>query len=265
MSGRVLEIGSEVTTVKVGQLVATQQPHRQYFVSAPEELIAVPDGVTAEDAAWVPIALTAQIGARRAALVLGESAAVVGLGMVGQMVVQYLRLMGARHLIGIDPATQRIALAERSGITHGLPVDVRKATAFAADITEERMLDVVFDATGRTDVLGPAILLVRKQGRVVLVGDTATPTQQCLGPGFLSGSVSIIGAHLSARPDQASIYAPWSYLEMTRLFFHYVQQGRMSTAHLNTPGVSVSTAPALYDSIVTDRSTTMGVFFDWAR
>jgi threonine dehydrogenase-like Zn-dependent dehydrogenase len=51
----------------------------------------------------VQIPLTKQQGIRRLALELGATAAVAGLGIIGQLVVRYLRLQGARCIIGIDP------------------------------------------------------------------------------------------------------------------------------------------------------------------
>ena len=67
-------------------------------------LTPIPRGVTDEDATWFGLAKIAQNGVRRAEHRLGESVAVIGLGPVGQLVVQYLRLLGARHVIAIDLA-----------------------------------------------------------------------------------------------------------------------------------------------------------------
>jgi len=50
--------------------------------------------------------------------------------------------------------------------------------------------------------------LVRRLGRVVLLGDTPTPTRQNLAPGVVSNSVAILGIHGTTTPDVASDFNP---------------------------------------------------------
>lgn len=265
MAARVLEVGAEVENLQPGQLVACRQPHQQYFVADAGQLIAVPDGVSAEEAVWVPISLTAQQGVRRAALALGETVAVVGLGMIGQLVVQYLRLQGARRIIGIDPVKIRLELAEEDGLTHSLNIDIREAADRLAEITEGSMPDVLFEVTGHPEVLAHTTTLVRILGRIVLLGDTATPLQQNLGPGVVSNSIAILGVHLTTSPATASVFARWSYEEMTRLFFVYLLDGRMSVKRLISHIFPFTEAPKVYGTIRNDRSAYMGVLFDWTE
>ena len=94
------------------------------------------------------------------------------------------------------------------------------------------MPDVLFDVTGRPEVLAHTTALVRTLGRIVLLGDTATPLRQTLGPGVVSNSVTILGVHLTTSPPAASVFARWSYEEMAHLFFEYLLERRMSVGHL---------------------------------
>ncbi|HUV07463.1 MAG TPA: zinc-binding alcohol dehydrogenase [Spirochaetia bacterium] len=265
MAARVLEVGAEVQNFKSGQLVACRQPHGQYFLADADQLIALPQGISAEQAVWVPISLTAQQGIRRAALELGETVAVVGLGMIGQLVVQYLRLQGARRIIGIDPLKNRLELAEDSGLTDSLNIDIREAAEGLREITGGSMPDVLFEVTGHPEVLAHTTSLVRTLGRIVLLGDTATPLQQTLGPGVVSNSVSILGVHVTTSPATASVFARWSYEAMTRLFFDYLLDGRMHVGKLISHVLPFSEAPRIYQSLREDRSKYMGVLFDWAE
>ena len=172
---------------------------------------------------------------RRAALELGETVGVVGAGMVGQLVVQYLALFGARRIIIIDPHQGRLDRARAHGATDTVALDVREAREEIASLTGGKMLDVVFDVTGNPAVLAPAIQLVRRLGRVILLGDTPNPTQQFLGPGVVSNSIAILGMHGTMSPPQATEFSPWSHYEMTALFFDYIMQGRMCVAEPDHP------------------------------
>jgi len=223
----------------------------------------IPDGVSDEDATWVSISMTTQLGVRRAAHALGESVGVVGMGMLGQLVVQYLWLSGARNIVAIDPVQSRLDLAKVHGATHTLALNVGDARAEIEEITAGKMLDVVYDITGHPAVLAPCIQLVRKLGRVILLGDCPTPTQQFLGPGVVSNSIAILGIHGSMAPAESTDFAPWSRREITSLFFDYLLQDRMRVSDLVTHRHSPLDAPEVYAGLVSDRSSAIGVIFDW--
>jgi len=264
MAARVVAVGKGVTGLQEGDRVAGWIEHQQFFKAPPRQLHPIPAGVSAEEATWSVLACTTQLGVRRAQLQLGETVGVIGLGMLGQLVTQYLAVAGARKIIAIDPAQSRLDAAKVHGATHTLALDVASARPEIEKITGGRMLDVVFDITGHPPVLVPAIQLLRRLGRVVLLGDTPTPTQQYLGPGVVSNSIAILGIHATARPDEASDFNPWSAQEMAALFFDYLLQGRMRVSDLVTHRYSPLDAPQVYDNLRRDRSAAIGVIFDWS-
>jgi 2-desacetyl-2-hydroxyethyl bacteriochlorophyllide A dehydrogenase len=264
MAARVVAVGQGVTGFKEGDRIASWIEHQQLFKLQPQQAHLIPDGVSDEDATWVILACTTQLGVRRAQLQLGETVGVVGLGMLGQLVTQYLAVSGARRIIAIDPVQSRLDRAKAHGATHTLATDVASARLEIERITNGRMLDVVFDITGHPPVLAPAIQLLRRLGRVVLLGDTPTPTQQFLGPGVVSNSISILGIHATARPDETSDFNQWSAQEMAALFFDYLLQGRMRVSDLITHRYSPLDAPKVYEQLQQDRAAAIGVIFDWS-
>jgi 2-desacetyl-2-hydroxyethyl bacteriochlorophyllide A dehydrogenase len=265
MAARVAAVGAGVTGFSVGDRVAAGQPHQQRFVAAASSLVPVPEGIDADTACWMLLAVTTQLGVRRAGLELGESVGVVGLGLLGQLVVQYLAVAGARRVVAIDTVPWRLELARAHGATHTLALDARSAREHVAELTGGQMLDAVIEVTGHPAALAPSIQLVRRLGRVVLLGDTPTPSQQTLGPGVVSNSVAILGIHGSQSPAVASEYAQWTGPAMTSLFFDYVLRGQMRVGDLITQRCSPLDAPQVYDQLVTDRTSLMGVVFDWAQ
>jgi threonine dehydrogenase-like Zn-dependent dehydrogenase len=184
--------------------------------------------------------------------------------MLGQLVVQYLVLSGARKIVAIDPVQSRLDMAKAHGATHTLALDVKQARPAIEDITGGKMLDVIYDITGHPAVLAPCIPLLRKLGRLILLGDTPNPTQQCLGPGVVSDSIAILGIHGSMTPDHASEFNPWTRSECTALFFDYLLQGRMKVSDLISHRHSPVDAPQVFANLLEDRSGAMGVIFDWS-
>lgn len=275
MVGRVIAVGSGVKGIKEGDRVSSYGVHQQYYkIAVPEDpqreaapdgmnLYTLPDAISSEEGTWRALACTTQSAVRRAELQLGETVGVVGLGMLGQLVTQYLSLTGARRIIAIDPVANRLELAKKHGATHGLRIDVKDAVEPIRELTGGWMLDAIFDVTGHPSTLAPSIRLLRRLGRVVLLGDTPVPTRQNLGPGVVSNSVAILGIHGFQVPDRASEYAPWSIQTMSSLFFDYLMRGKMNVKDLITHRYSPLQAPEVYAGLLKDRTAEVGVIFDW--
>ena len=147
----------------------------------------------------------------------------IGAGLLGQLIVQYCLAAGARTVVAIDAPGPRLDAA--AGARRDARARPRRRGARAsavAELTDGKMLDVVFDATGHPAVLQSAVQLVRRLGRVVLVGDTPTPSEQRLGPGVVSNAVAILGIHALTRPEVSDDFHPWSAGEIAGLFFEYL-------------------------------------------
>lgn len=259
MVAEVLDIGREVAGIRRGDLVFVEHSHASCFKAEAKRACVVPAEVGAERGAWINLAKTTQLGVRRAELALGETAGVIGLGILGQLVAQYVYNSGVKELFAIDPAESRLKLVgERPGL-HLLAMDANDAYEPIRLQTGGSLLDVVFDVTGHPAALAQATRLVKPLGRVVLLGDTATPSRQEMGRNVVSNSVSILGIH--ARMT----YKGWSHPDMAALFLSYVLQGRMDVAPLITHRYSPLDAAEAYELLRDNRSQAMGVLFDWTR
>ncbi len=131
----------------------------------------VPATLGLDDASTVTLGAIALQGVRRAEPTLGETIAVVGLGVLGQLTVQLLRAHGAR-VIGSDLDPARAEQARASGADwivgdgESLPDLARKATdGFGVDAV------IVTAATSSSVVVSDAFQACRRRGRVVVVGD----------------------------------------------------------------------------------------------
>jgi len=276
MVGHVIGVGKGVKEIKEGDRVASYDLHQQYYKAKlydvqkrydiPEGIgpYRVPDKISSEDATWRSLAVTCQNAVRRGDFQFGEMTAVVGLGILGQLVTRFLAAAGARTIIVIDPVKSRLDLAMQGGATHALQISVKDAVEPIRQITSDWMLDLVFDVTGHPAVLASCIPLVRKMGRLVLLGDTPTPSEQHLGPGVLFNSIAILGIHGYAMPEKTSPWTPWTADRMSGVYFDYLLADKMSVKELVTHCYSPLQAPEVYLNLLKDRSTDVGVIFDWS-
>jgi predicted dehydrogenase len=178
LCGRVVEVGDGVTGYQVGQRVACAG--NQYALHAelnwvPVNLCApVPDGVDPHHAAFTTVGAIAMQGLRQAELGLGETAVVIGLGLIGQLLVQLLNASGVR-VVGVDISAERCRLAETQGaICADSPEapGLDRVVAALAELSGGFGADAVFLAAGGS-TNGPVELaaeLARDRGRVVDIG-----------------------------------------------------------------------------------------------
>src|SRR5262245_44127087 len=137
MVGRVIAVGKDVTGVQEGDRIAHYGVHQQYYkiplygIAKRDDIregigiYVLPDAISSEDGTWRSLAVTTQNALRRASFQFGETVGVVGLGMLGQLVTQYLAAAGAHRIIVIDPLASRLELARKHGATHALQMDVK--------------------------------------------------------------------------------------------------------------------------------------------
>jgi L-iditol 2-dehydrogenase len=96
--------------------------------------------------------------------------------MIGLFVIQVLRWAGAKQIIAVDLAENRLALAKELGATHTLKSDACDVVAEVGKLTEGRGADVAMEVVGISPTLNLAIATLRRGGHAVLVGNLAPKT-----------------------------------------------------------------------------------------
>ncbi|GAA2301657.1 bi-domain-containing oxidoreductase [Streptomyces violaceusniger] len=175
LCGVVEQVGAGIDDVKVGDLVACAGNEHALHAElnwVPKNLYArVPDGLAPRHAAFGTVGSIALQGVRRGEPQLGDVALVIGLGLIGQLVVQLLAASGAR-VIGADPDPVRCELAEGLGAAAcGDPASTAVETA-VAELTGGLGVDQVYLAAGggSNQPVELAARLSRDRGRVVDIG-----------------------------------------------------------------------------------------------
>ncbi|XVV39085.1 bi-domain-containing oxidoreductase [Streptomyces sp. CA-100214] len=175
LCGVVEQVGAGIDDVSVGDVVACAGNEHALHAEVnwvPKNLYTrVPDGLAPRHAAFGTVGSIALQGVRRGEPQLGEVALVVGLGLIGQLVVQLLAASGVR-VVGADPDPARCELAERLGAAAcGAPSSPAVANA-VAELTGGHGVDQVYLAAGGAgnEPVELAARLSRDRGRVVDIG-----------------------------------------------------------------------------------------------
>ncbi|WP_225827731.1 bi-domain-containing oxidoreductase [Streptomyces naphthomycinicus] len=175
LCGVVEQVGAGIDDVAVGDLVACAGNEHALHAElnwVPKNLYApVPDGLTPRHAAFGTVGSIALQGVRQGESRLGEVALVIGLGLIGQLVVQLLAASGVR-VVGADPDPVRCELAARLGAAAcGDPSSAAVESA-VAELTGGHGVDQVYLAAGggSNQPVELAARLSRDRGRVVDIG-----------------------------------------------------------------------------------------------
>src|SRR4051794_29149603 len=175
LCGVVEQVGAGIDDVAVGDLVACAGNEHALHAElnwVPKNLYArVPDGLAPRHAAFGTVGSIALQGVRQGESRLGEVALVIGLGLIGQLVVQLLAASGVR-VVGVDPDPARCELAERLGAAACGDPESAAVEAAVAELTDGHGVDQVYLAAGggSNQPVELAARLCRDRGRVVDIG-----------------------------------------------------------------------------------------------
>lgn len=260
----VIEVGSAVKDYQVGDRVFSAMTHNQYFTANSGLLIRVPDDVSSVDATWLALLRVTQNIVRKCQVQMGDTVVIVGQGQVGQLVTQFVRNCGAMNIIAIDPIADRLKMSKQSGATHVFSCSAKDAVEDIKKITNGKMADIVIDSTGHPKVLAQVCELARCYGKIGLVGDCSCPSQQAIGPGVVSNSLSILGMHSTMTAPIDNAFYPWTERFINEISLGYLEQKRLEVSHLVTHTCSPENATEIFEGLLNNRAAYMGVVFDWS-
>ncbi len=170
-AGKVIAVGDGVFGFKVGDRVVSNGNHAE-FVCVSQHLCArIPDNVSSTSASFTVVAAIGLQGIRLIDPTLGESVAVLGLGLIGLLSCQILQANGCR-VIGFDFDHQKVELARSYGVEAFDLSQGSDPVELAMNFSHGNGVDAVLitAATTSNDPIQQAPQMCRKRGRVVLVG-----------------------------------------------------------------------------------------------
>ena len=264
--GRVLEIGSQVTKAKVGDRVLVYHGfHTDINCRREDEITKVTqEDMDSLDAAMVIIASMGLGGVRKLEIELGESAMVMGLGLLGMSAVQFCRLSGAHPLIAVDLNPARRQLALELGADYALDPSDPTFVSQVMAITGGKGVNACVEVTGVSAAMHQALECAATQGRISLLGctrvsDCAVDYYQLVHrPG-----VKLIGAHNFIRPKVESYPHHWTHEDDCQAILRLIAAGRFRVKPMISRVVKPEQCPEIFHQLATDPQFPLGTVFDW--
>jgi predicted dehydrogenase/threonine dehydrogenase-like Zn-dependent dehydrogenase len=256
-AGVVLE--SAVPGIGPGDHVACAgTAHHAEIVSVPKNLVArIPDGVGFDQAAFVALGAIALQGVRQAEVGLGDSVAVIGLGLVGLLTLQLLKAQGCR-VIGMDVDSRKFALARELGCDDCTMSDGDASLAVDSFTHGHGADAVVITASTRSNQpIELALDVARKKGTVVVVGAIGMDIPR---PPFFEKEVDL-RISFSFGPgrddpeyEDAGVDYPFGYVRWTenrnmQAVLSLVAEGKLDTRTLVTHRYPIDRALEAYDLV----------------
>lgn len=279
-AGVVIEVGnSDFTadghsnTLKVGDWVACAgagYANHAEVVAVPVNLcVKLPEGADLKKAAYNTLGAIALQGIRQADLRLGESCAVIGLGLIGQLTCLMLRASGVR-VVGVDVDAAAVATAAKHcadlAMTRSTPGIADAIARFSGGLGVDAV--IITAGTSSLDPVNFAGEIARKKGRVVVVG--AVPTGFDRDPYYYRKELEL-RMSCSYGPgrydldyeekgiDYPSAYVRWTEKRNMEAFQELVHRERIDIDYLTTHEVSLEEAPQAYDMIVNRSEPFLGI------
>ena len=245
--GQIVEVGAATSDLAVGQRVYGVWGHRTRHALRAEYARPrmLPPQLDPLLGIFSNIGAIAFNGILDAQINLGETVAVFGLGVVGQLVAQLARLSGAR-VIAVDLLPARRELAQRLGADH--TSDGRGAAEQIKALTGQRGADVCVEASGSAAALHEAIRAAAYGSRVVAMGFFQGEARQLfLGEEFHHNRIALVCSQISGVSP--ALQHRWDRLRLTTSFMDLAATGRLELQPLISHVRPFREAAALFEQI----------------
>ncbi len=264
-AGVVEAVGEGVERVKVGdRVLCVWGKHTQYLIYKEKNVYLLDDSIGFDEAALVHIATFPMAAIRKCRLEMGESAMVMGLGVLGLMAIQELRVAGALPIIAVDPVAEKRARALELGADYALD-------PFAADFAETVKeitgggAKVCIEVTGVGKGLDMALDAMARFGRIALLGCTRNSdfTIDYYRKVHFRG-VTMVGAHTDARPRQESAPGWWTEADDERAVLEMLSYRRLDLRTLIEEVHPARDMVKIYNRLAVEKAFPV-VQFDWTQ
>lgn len=263
-SGVIEQTGEDVTKFKVGDRVALWWSAHSQYVTISEKNACKIDDISFEDAALFHIATFPLAAIRKCRLEIGESAIVMGMGILGMVALQLLKAAGAVPIIAVDPDPAKREKSLKCGADYALDPYSPDFAETAKRLTNGGA-NVGIEVTGVGAGLDGILDCMALKGRVALLGCTRNSDftidyyRKVHGPG-----ITLIGAHTNARPFHESWCGWWTQEDDMMALAQLTKMGRIKPSDIIDETHSPTEANEVYTRLVNEKTFPL-VQFDWSE
>ena len=168
--------------------------YAHYCAIAEENLHRLPDNLTFQQGTLITTAGCSLYATERANVEAGDVVAVIGPGAIGLTAVQCAKLKGAGEVILTGTRESRLEVGRELGADHTVNVREADATEAIRELTDGVGPDVVIETAGRHDTIAQAVELVRRGGRVALLGNPGSGKTELSTQWIVDGDLDVVGA-----------------------------------------------------------------------
>ena len=244
--GEIVEVGANVRDVAPGDRVFGTWNHRSHAVISADYARdrAMPKDADPRIGIFSHIGAVALNGVHDAQIRIGETVAIFGLGVPGQIVAQAARASGAT-VIGVDPDPHRRAKAKSLGADHLLDPTATPIAETIKEMTAGRGADACIEVSGAPPALAEAIRSVAYSSRVVAMGFFQGEVDGLrLGEEYHHNRVQLICSQISGVAPEASYR--WTKPRLWRTAVELQHRGVLSLTPLITHSAPFAEAPDLF-------------------
>ena len=276
LSGEVIAVGAGAEEFHVGQRVACggagYANHADVNFVPKNLVVPVPDSVSMKHAAFATVGAIAMQGFRQAEMQLSETACVVGLGLLGQLLVQILRAAGMR-VIGIDIVDPRCELVLKCGAAAAMKPDDPGLSNVIGRMTGGHGVDTVFLTAGGSSN-GPlelAVNIARDRARIVDIGKTKLdlPWNDCYMKELdMRFSRSYGPGRYDPRYEEQGFDYPIGYVRWTERrnmssFLDLIAEGRVQLEPIISSVRQFQEAEQVYQELTEGKGDSLGTIFEY--
>lgn len=220
-----------------------------YFCISSEMAIAIPEGMSIDDAALVEPACVAYHGAKRASLTCEDKVLVVGAGPIGVFCMQSCFALGAKRVYIADMDAERLKIAESLGASGTIDVSKTDLSEGLKALGEDK-ITVYFDCVGEKGIVLNNILSIAHRGsRIVIIGVLQNGYNVPKLPDFVQHELSLFGT---------TMYVPVDYYEMIDL----MSKGIVKTKGMISHRFKLEDIPDVLDMLDKRKEKTFKILID---
>lgn len=211
-AGEVIEVGAEVTTLKVGDRVCTTGAfgsHAELRAVPARTAWKIPDGLSTKEAAVIPVTFgTAddclfEFGRMKKGEVVLVQAGASGVGVAA---IQLAARAGASMVLATASSDERLERLKAYGLTHGINYRTHDVVQEVMRLTDKKGCDVIVDSVGGP-TLQSSILSLAYRGRVSMVGQAGREPMTVDVGSMMGGNRSLSGVFLGAEINTDRVQA----------------------------------------------------------
>lgn len=276
--GIVEQVGDNVTGLEPGQRVACYGApyvkHAERFTVPANLTAAVPEHVRPEEAAFAGLGAIAIHALRTADLRFGESAVVVGLGILGQLIAQ-IASAAAFRVAGLDLNPRRAELLRRHGIGHSFDSTERlegELIGFTGGVHGADSVLLCASGPGE-ELINRSLQWIRDKGKIVIVGDLSMEFSRAMmfgkeaqvlisragGPGRYDAQYEL------ENRDYPIGYVRWTEGRNIGEYIRLLSEKRISVLPLISDRVPMERAEEAYVKYKSDPSSIMGTLLTYGK